>query len=95
MASMDLGAFPEVSTPLCISFSTLTNCVICVIMVAMYNKFKIKGCVGFSYISGRLCGDMILVRGKNTISVSLIWPLYYILSRLWRSKNILEKILFD
>ena len=64
-------------------------------MVTMFNKFKIKGCVGFSYISGHLCGDMILVRGKNTISVSLIWPLYYIMSRLWRSKNILGKILFE
>ena len=57
--------------------------------------FRIRNCVGFSYISGHLCGDMILVRGKNTISVSLIWPLYYVMSRLWRSKNILGKILFE
>ena len=54
----------------------------------------IKGCVGFSYIHGRLCGNMILVRGKGTIDIPLIWPLYYVMSRLYRRKNILGKFLF-
>ena len=54
----------------------------------------IKGCIGFSYIQGHLCGHMLLVRGKNTIRVPLIWPLYYVMCRLWISKNILGKILF-
>ena len=54
----------------------------------------IKGCVGFSYIHGRLCGNMILVRGKRTIDIPLIWPLYYVMSRLYRRKNILGKFLF-
>jgi len=54
----------------------------------------IKGCIGFSYVKGHLCGHMLLVRGKNTIRVPLIWPLYYVMCRLWRPKNILGKILF-
>jgi len=54
----------------------------------------IKGCVGFSYISGRLFGDMLLVRGKRVISVPLPWPVYVIMKRLWRSKNILRKIFY-
>ena len=54
----------------------------------------IKGCVGFSIISGRLYGHMLIVRGKRTIDVPLIWPLYYVMSRLYRRKNILGKILF-
>ena len=54
----------------------------------------IKGCVGFSYISGRLFGDMLIVRGKRVISVPLPWPVYVIMKRLWRSKNILRKIFY-
>ena len=54
----------------------------------------IKGCVGFSYISGRLFGDMLIVRGKRCISVPLPYPLYVIMKRLWRSKNILRKIFY-
>ena len=30
-----------------------------------------KGCEGYSIISGRLIGDMILVGGKRTIDVEL------------------------
>ena len=33
----------------------------------MINKIGIKGCVGFSYCSGRLTGDMLIVRGKRCI----------------------------
>ena len=54
----------------------------------------IKGCVGFSRISGHLCGDMLIVRGNRCISVPLPIPIYYVMSRLWRRKNILGKILF-
>ena len=55
----------------------------------------IKGCVGFSHIEGRFIGYMILVKGQRTISVSLPWPVYVILKRLWRSKNILGNFLFE
>ena len=54
----------------------------------------IKGCVGFSRIHGHLCGDMLIVRGNRCISVPLPIPIYYVMSRLWRRKNILGKILF-
>jgi hypothetical protein len=54
----------------------------------------IRGCVGFSYISGRLFGDMLLVRGKRVISVPLPIGVYHIMNRLSRRKNILGKILF-
>jgi len=60
----------------------------------MIYKIGIKGCVGFSYISGRLCGDMLLVRGKRCISVPLPYPIYVIMKRLWSSKNILRKIFY-
>ena len=60
----------------------------------MIYKIGIKGCVGFSYISGRLFGDMLIVRGKRVISVPLPWPVYVIMKRLWRSKNILRKIFY-
>ena len=54
----------------------------------------IKGCVGFSYCSGRLTGDMLIVRGKECISVPLPYPIYLLMARLWKRKNILGKILF-
>ena len=54
----------------------------------------IRGCVGFSYISGRLIGDMILVSGKRVIHVPLPIGIYHIMKRLWRRDNILGKILF-
>ena len=54
----------------------------------------IKGCVGFSIISGRLIGDMILVRGKRTLNISLPIGIYHVMARLWRRQNILGKILF-
>ena len=54
----------------------------------------IKGCVGFSRINGHLCGDMILVRGKETVHVRLPLPIYFVMARLWRRKNILGKFLF-
>ena len=54
----------------------------------------IKGVVGFSHIEGRFIGYMILVRGKKTYSVSLPWPVYVIMKRLWRSKNILGNFLY-
>ena len=54
----------------------------------------IKGCVGFSHIRGRLFGNMILVRGKRTIDIKLPYPIMCIMSRLWRRKNFLGKILF-
>ena len=55
----------------------------------------IKGCVGFSYCSGRLTGDMLIVRGKRCISVSLPIGVYHIMARHWKRKNILGKILFE
>ena len=54
----------------------------------------IKGCVGFSIISGRLIGDMILVSGKRVIHVPLPIGVYHIMKRLWRRENILGKFLF-
>ena len=54
----------------------------------------IKGCVGFSRIHGHLCGDMILVRGKETVHVRLPLPIYFVMAHLSRRKNILGKFLF-
>ena len=54
----------------------------------------IKGCVGFSYVSGRLYGHMILVRGKRTMNIPLPIGIYYVMTKLWTRKNILGKILF-
>ena len=54
----------------------------------------IKGCVGFSIISGRLIGDMILVSGKRVIHVKLPIGVYHIMKQLWRRENILGKFLF-
>ena len=54
----------------------------------------IKGCVGFSYISGRLFGDMLLVRGKRVLHIPLPIGVYHIMKRLWSSKNILRKIFY-
>ena len=54
----------------------------------------IKGCVGFSRIHGHFCGDMIMVRGKETVHVRLPLPIYFVMARLWRRKNILGKFLF-
>ena len=55
----------------------------------------IKGCIGFSYVSGHLCGDMLLCRGKRVVKVRLVYGLYHIMARLWKRKNILGKILFE
>ena len=54
----------------------------------------IKGCVGFSIISGRLIGDMLIVRGKRVIHVPLPIGVYHLMKRLWRRENILGKFLF-
>ena len=54
----------------------------------------IKGCVGFSIISGHLIGDMILVSGKRVIHVKLPIGVYHIMKQLWRRENILGKFLF-
>ena len=54
----------------------------------------IKGCVGFSYISGHLFGDMLLVRGKRVLHIPLPIGVYHIMKRLWSSKNILRKIFY-
>ena len=54
----------------------------------------IKGCIGFSYISGRLYGHMIIVRGKRVINIPLPIGVYHVMVRLWKRKNILGKILF-
>ena len=54
----------------------------------------IKGCIGFSYVSGRLVGDMLIVKGKRVISVPLPIGVYHVMKRLWKRKNILGKILF-
>ena len=55
----------------------------------------IKGCVGFSYIHGRLCGNMILVRGKRTMNIPLPYGVYHLMARLWRSDNFLGKFLYE
>ena len=45
----------------------------------------IKGCVGFSYKHGYpWIGHMILVRGKRTINIPLLYPLYLLLTFMWR-----------
>jgi len=54
----------------------------------------IKGCVGFSIISGRLIGDMILVSGKRVLHIPLPIGVYHIMKQLWRRENILGKFLF-
>ena len=54
----------------------------------------IKGCVGFSIISGRLIGDMILVRGKRVVHIPLPIGVYRVMVRLWKRENILGKFLF-
>ena len=55
----------------------------------------IKGCVGFSIISGRLIGDMIIVSGKRVLHIPLPIGMYHLMKRLWRRENILGKILFS
>ena len=55
----------------------------------------IKGCVGFSYIHGRLFGDMLLVRGKRVLHISLPYPVYLLMIRLWKSKKYPGKFLFS
>ena len=54
----------------------------------------IKGCVGFSYVSGNLCGSMLLVRGKRVVEVKLPFGIYQLMARLWNRENFLGKILF-
>jgi len=54
----------------------------------------IKGCVGFSRIGNSLITRMLLVRGKRVVEVPLIWPISYIMIKVWNSKNILRKILY-
>jgi len=54
----------------------------------------IKGCVGFSYIEGHLCGSMLLVRGKRVVEVRLPYPIYLIMARSWKRENFLGKFLF-
>ena len=54
----------------------------------------IKGCVGFSYVSGRLYGHMLIVRGKRVINIPLPIGIYFVMSQLWKRENILGKILF-
>ena len=54
----------------------------------------IKGCVGFSYISGRLYGHMLIAEGKRVINIPLPIGVYHVMVRLWKRKNILGKILF-
>jgi hypothetical protein len=55
----------------------------------------IKGCIGFSYVSGHLCGSMLLVRGKRVVEVRLPVGLYSIMARLWKRENFLGKILYE
>ena len=55
----------------------------------------IKGCVGFSYVSGRLYGHMILVRGKRTINIPLPIGIYSVMARLWSNDNFLGKFLYE
>ena len=54
----------------------------------------IKGCIGFTYVEGSLTGMMLLVRGKRVIEISLLYPLYLLMLRLWKTKNILGKIFY-
>ena len=53
-----------------------------------------KGCIGFTRIGNSLITKMLLVRGKRVVEVPLIWPVSYIMIRLWNSKNILRKIFY-
>ena len=54
----------------------------------------IKGCVGFSRIGNSLITTMLLVRGKRVVEVPLIWPVSYMMIKVWNSKNILRKIFY-
>ena len=58
------------------------------------NQQMIKGCIGFSYISGRLYGHMLIVRGKRVINIPLPIGIYFVMAHLWKRKNILGKILY-
>jgi len=47
----------------------------------------IKGCIGFSYKSGYpWIGHMILVRGKRTIHIPLPYPVYWLMTKMWKKK---------
>jgi len=54
----------------------------------------IRGCIGFSIISGRLIGDMLIVRGKRVVHIPLPIGVYHVMAQLWKRKNILGKFLF-
>ena len=54
----------------------------------------IKGCIGFAHHKGRFIGTMMCVKGKTVRNVYLPYPIYYIMKRLWSSKNILRKFLW-
>ena len=53
-----------------------------------------KGCIGFTRIGSSCITKMLLVRGKRVVEVPLIWPVSYIMIRLWKTKNILGKIFY-
>ena len=54
----------------------------------------IRGCVGFSRVSGKLYGHMIIVKGKRCIHVPLPIGVYSVMAQLWKRQNILGKFLF-
>ena len=55
----------------------------------------IDGCIGFGYVHRWLfIGSMLLCRGKHVVEVRLPYGIYHLMVRLWRSENILGKILF-
>ncbi len=54
-------------------------------------KYLLKHCVGFSYISGKLYGSMICVKGKTCYNINLPYPLYVWMAHLYRTQKILEK----
>ena len=67
-----------------------------IVVKSLYTKKvkMIKGCIGFTRIGNSLITHMLLVRGKRVVEVPLIWPVSYIMIRLWNSKNILRKIFY-
>jgi len=46
----------------------------------------LRGCVGFSHIEGSLIWYMLIVRGKRSYRVPLLYPLYYIMIALYKRK---------
>jgi len=46
----------------------------------------LRGCVGFSHSEGSWIWYMLIIRGKRSYRLPLIYPLYYVMNALYRRK---------